>query len=133
MVWVRTVRADELGAAAAVRFEHGGHAFCIALADGQPRAVDDQCPHRQVMLSGGLVRDGTVICPGHFRRFDLRSGQCVGRPWEKVAQYECSVIDGWVLVDLPPEPPRRSVRDVLLAHARGEQDQDLCPHRPGAA
>ncbi|HEX9526213.1 MAG TPA: nitrite reductase (NAD(P)H) small subunit, partial [Streptosporangiaceae bacterium] len=47
-------------------------------------------------LSGGLVSDGVITCPGHFRRFDLRTGRCVGRPWEQVRSYECAVADGWV-------------------------------------
>lgn len=118
MGWVRAVRADELGGTAAVRFEHGGHALCIALADGQPRAVDDTCPHREVALSGGLVRDGIVTCPGHFRRFDLRTGQCVGLQHESVRAYACTVVDGWVCVDLAAPAPRRSIREILLAHAQ---------------
>jgi nitrite reductase/ring-hydroxylating ferredoxin subunit len=119
MTWVRVLKAGELSATTAVRVTHDGRAICVALADGQPRALDDRCPHREVPLSGGLVSDGVITCPGHFRRFDLRTGRCVGRPWEQVRSYECAVADGWVQVDLTPAAPSRSLREVLIAHARG--------------
>jgi 2-hydroxymuconate-semialdehyde hydrolase len=119
MTWVRALRADQLGETTASRFVRDGQAFCVALADGRPRAVDDQCPHREVALSGGLVSGGVITCPGHFRRFDLRTGRCVGRAWESVRSYECAVIDGWVHVDIGPPPPRQSLRELLLSLARG--------------
>lgn len=120
MAWVRICRADELTEDAARRFSCDGRAVCVVLAGGQPYAIDDQCPHRGIALSGGLARDGVVTCPGHFRRFDLRTGQCIGRPWEAVRRYECAVVDGWLQVDLGAAQPRMSVREILLAHARAD-------------
>jgi len=70
-------------------------------------------------LSGGLVSDGVITCPGHFRRFDLRTGRCLGRAWEQVVSYPCSIDDGWVQVDIGPAAPSRSLREILIAHARG--------------
>lgn len=121
MGWVRVCRVEELSERAARRVEHDGLAACVSLADGQLHAIDDQCPHRAAALSGGLVRDGVITCPGHFRRFDLRTGLCVGQPGESVRTYECAVADGWVQVDLETPPPRRSMREILLAHARDEE------------
>ncbi|HXP21762.1 MAG TPA: Rieske 2Fe-2S domain-containing protein [Streptosporangiaceae bacterium] len=124
MAWVRVCRADELSEGAARAVTIDGRAICLALADGQPRAIGDQCPHRAIALSGGLIRDGVVTCPGHFRRFDLRTGQCVGRPWEAVRSYPCAVIDGWVQVDVEPVQPRLSIRELLLSHARARAQID---------
>lgn len=121
MAWVRVCRVEELGERSARRFEHDGQAVCVSLADGQPHAIDDRCPHRGIPLSGGLVQDGVLTCPGHFRRFDLRTGYRVGQPGEAVLSYDCAVVDGWVLVDLGTAPPRLSMRDILLAHARGDE------------
>jgi nitrite reductase/ring-hydroxylating ferredoxin subunit len=118
MAWVRVCRAAELSEGAARTVSLDGRAICVALAGGQPSAIDDQCPHRDVALSGGLVRDGVVTCPGHFRRFDLRTGRCIGRPGEAVRGYECAVVDGWVQVDLGTAQPRMTLRELLLAHAR---------------
>jgi nitrite reductase (NADH) small subunit len=109
---VRVCHLDELGATTARRFEHDGHAVVVSLAGGEPRALRDMCPHREIALSGVLT------CPGHFWRFDLRDGHCIGRPWEVVPSFDCTVVDGWVEVDLPPPQPKRTMRELLLAHAR---------------
>jgi len=120
VTWVRLLRVADLSETTASRATHDGSAFCVGLADGQPCAVDDLCPHREAALSGGVVSDGVITCPGHFRRFDLRTGQCVGRPLESVGRYECEVIDGWVQAEIAPQAQKSSLRDVLLAHARGD-------------
>lgn len=119
MAWVRVCPVAELSERSARRFELRGHAVCVSLADGLPRAIEDRCPHRDAALSGGLVQDGVVTCPGHFRRFDLRTGRCLTQTAEAVTTYPCRVTGGWVHVDLGPAPPRVSLRDILLAHARG--------------
>ena len=119
MTWVRVLLAGELSPTKAARVSCDGRAICVALADGEPRALDDRCPHREVPLSGGLVSDGVITCPGHFRRFDLRTGRCLGRAWEQVASYPCSIEDGWIQVDIGPAAPSRSLREILIAHARG--------------
>jgi nitrite reductase/ring-hydroxylating ferredoxin subunit len=118
MAWVPVCRAEELSDGAARRVTYDGYALCVVLADGQPCAIDDQCPHRDIALSGRLVRDGAVTCPGHFQRFDLRTGHCLGRGWEAIRRYECAVVDGWVQVELAVAQPRMSMREMLLAHAR---------------
>ena len=48
-------------------------------AQRTPRALLDRCPHRNVPLSMGTVRDGTLECAYHGWRFDGR-GQCVAVP-----------------------------------------------------
>lgn len=136
MAWVQVCRADELAETAARRVTRDGRAICLALADGQPRAIDDHCPHRDIALSGGLVRDGVVTCPGHFRRFDLRTGYCIGRPSEAVRSYECAVVDGWVQIDLDPAQPMMSVRELLLTRAGRDRrefqpDTGAGPRGPG--
>lgn len=118
MTWVRAFPAADLTERAALGFVHEGRGICVGLADGRPRAVDDRCPHRGAALSGGLVKGGVITCPGHFRRFDLRTGEPVGAPSEPVRGYECAVADGWVHVKLEPAAEPRSLREVLLAHAR---------------
>ncbi|MDT4960622.1 MAG: nitrite reductase small subunit [Pseudonocardiales bacterium] len=115
---VRVCRMDELSETTARRFEHDGHVVVVSLAASEPRALRDQCPHRGIALSGGIVRNGILTCPGHFWRFDLRDGHCIGRPWEVVPGFDCRVVDGWVEIDLPPPQAKRSMRELLLAHAR---------------
>jgi nitrite reductase/ring-hydroxylating ferredoxin subunit len=115
---VRLIEAAELSERVLRRVEHAGRAVAVGLADGRPQAVQDRCPHREVALSGGIVADGVVTCPGHFRRFDLRTGQCLSQPGEAVGHYECVIAGGWVEADLGTPEPHKSLREMLLAHAR---------------
>ncbi len=100
----------------AVRAVRNGRGLCLSLADGSPVAVADVCAHRSTALSGGLVRDGVLTFPGHFWRYDLRTGQCVNRP-DRVASYPCRVVDGWVDVLVPDPAPEVGIRAMLLAAA----------------
>ena len=68
-------------------------------------------------LPGGLVREGILTCPGHFWRYDLRTGQCINRP-DRIASYPCRVIDGWVDVLVTDPAPVLGMRAMLLAAAR---------------
>ena len=66
--WERTARLADLSDRMAVRAERGGHALCLSLAGGSPVAVADVCAHRSTALSGGLLRDVILTCPGHAAR-----------------------------------------------------------------
>ena len=80
-------------------------------------AVADARAPRDAALSGGIVRDGILTCPGHFWRYDLRTGQCLHQP-ERVASYPCRVTGGWVDVLVPDPEPVLPMREMLLAEAR---------------
>ena len=63
------------------------------------------------------MRDGILTCPGHFWRYDLRTGQCINRP-DQIASYRCRVVNGWVDVLVPDPAPVLGIRAMLLATAR---------------
>lgn len=107
----------------------------VAGADGAPVAMLDRCPHRDIALSGGVVRDRTLVCPGHFWRFDLATGRRTDRPEDGVTLYPTRVVDGWVQALLPPPEPRRSMREWLLDRARERTTTmpDDAPPAPGTA
>lgn len=86
--------------------------------DGDCVALLDRCPHRDVQLSRGTVKDGLLTCPGHFWRFDLRTGERTDLPEQRTTMYPTRVVDGWVEALLPPPAPPRSMREWLLAEAR---------------
>lgn len=98
---------------------------CVAVGDGRVlltrvdgviRAYTNRCPHRGVALDGGLVRDGVLTCPGHFRRYRLADGTCLGGG-ARLARRPVEVADGAVRVEVP-EPASGSLRDRLREHAR---------------
>lgn len=98
-----------------------GHPVMVVLVEGEPHALSDVCPHVGASLSGGIVKDGCVTCPSHLWRFSLTDGTRMGRSDVGVPVYSCRVTDdGWIEVAVPPAEPVRSMRETLLAHARGE-------------
>jgi phenylpropionate dioxygenase-like ring-hydroxylating dioxygenase large terminal subunit len=125
-------------------------------ADGRAAAMVDRCPHRNVPLSLGRLRDGLLECRYHGWRFD-RSGACQaipglcdedpGRRGRSAESVPCTERDGFVWVfpasSDPPAggPPfrfpciddpgydtvRRSLRSAGTVHAVAENALDV-PH-----
>jgi nitrite reductase/ring-hydroxylating ferredoxin subunit len=86
--------------------------------DGELCALEGSCPHRGGRLALGMVRDGVVVCPLHWWRFDLRTGQHVGDPGLRLTRYPVRVVGGTVEVLLPPSPSALPLRERLLAAGR---------------
>jgi nitrite reductase/ring-hydroxylating ferredoxin subunit len=115
--WRSAARLAAIPEGAAVRVELDGTPVCLSRVDGVPVAVRDVCAHRDIALSGGIVRDGIITCPGHFRRYDLRDGHHLNGT-DRVDTFPCRTHDGMVQVLVPDPQPRQSMREFLLAAAR---------------
>ena len=102
------------------RFDHGSIGVLVAMVDGDPRAVSAACLHKGASLEGGVCRDGIITCPSHWWRYDLRDGSLQGTPGSGLTVYPARVREGVVEVSLPEARQARSLRETLLAHARGE-------------
>jgi nitrite reductase [NAD(P)H] small subunit len=59
--------------------------------EGEVHAVQARCPHRGGPLADGLVGGGSVVCPLHARRFDLRTGEPIGDRCRALATYQVEV------------------------------------------
>ena len=56
-------------------FEVDGRSLCVANLDGQHfYAIDNLCTHDGGPLGEGRLANGTVECPRHGARFDLKTG-----------------------------------------------------------
>ena len=86
--------------------------------DGELFALDNRCAHRARPLVDGVVRDGVVTCPSHLWRYDVASGKRTDTPGFAVARHPVTVADGKVVVSVPDPEPERSIRDLMLDHAR---------------
>lgn len=117
--WTPTFTVEEVSAAPR-RFDHGELGVLIAMVDGLPRAVSAACLHKGLSLEGGVCRDGVITCPSHWWRYDLRDGSLQGTPGAALTVYPARMNDGVVEVALPESLRPRSLRETLLAHARGE-------------
>lgn len=124
--WQRVCRTDDLVPDQPLGTVVGParHRVCVvATSAGRHVALLDRCPHRDVALSDGLVSDGTLVCPGHFWRFDLATGRRTDQPGCIATLYPTRVVDGWVEASLPPVTPTLPVREWLLARARERVDE----------
>jgi nitrite reductase/ring-hydroxylating ferredoxin subunit len=121
--WTPTFLIEEV-ADAPRRFDHDGAGVLVGLVDGEPRAMSDSCLHKGVSLAGGVCRDGVITCPSHWWRYDLRDGSLQGTPGRGLAVYPARVTEGMIEVRLPEAAPAMSMRELLLAHARGEVAAD---------
>lgn len=119
-MWHRTVPLDELRENDAHRLTLDGQDVCVTVIGERVHAISDMCPHRGASLSEGIVRDGCVTCPSHLWRFSFIDGAKQADERTRVSVYPTRVVDGIVEIDVPPLPPQLSLRETLLAHARGE-------------
>lgn len=105
----------------AIRVQHAGLAALVTVVNGVPKAIDDVCPHNRASLAGGVISEGAVTCPWHWWRFDLTSGACLNNDGVTQRTFSTEITDdGWVEVEIPEGQAPLSVRETLLAHARGE-------------
>jgi nitrite reductase/ring-hydroxylating ferredoxin subunit len=127
--WVRVCRAEvvpedrpvaaRVGGSAVDERTPAGDLVCVARTGDTLHGMLDRCPHREIRLSGGIVRDGLLTCPGHFWRFDLTDGRRTDEPDQVLSLYPTRVTaDGWVEVQVPEPEPALSMREWLLAQAR---------------
>ncbi len=75
----------------------------VTRTSGGVRALRNLCLHQDLPLTDGHVRDGVLICPHHFWRYDIASGQLRSQQASRrcLISYDVSVIDGEVYVTLP--------------------------------
>lgn len=61
-------------------------------------AFDSLCPHMQAPFRFGRVVNGEVICPWHFFRFDVTTGETVAcdKSLMKLRRYPVQIADGKV-------------------------------------
>lgn len=117
----RVVHLDDLHDSVPLRVVLDGQAICLTKIDGEPHAISDVCPHNGASLSEGVIRDGCVTCPSHLWRFSFHDGEKQGSHDVRVQVYGTRLTaEQWVEVEVPERTPERSLREVLLAHARGE-------------
>lgn len=117
----RVGHLDDLQESRPLRVVLDGQPILLTKLDGEPHAITDVCPHNGSSLADGVIKDGSVTCSGHLWRFSLHDGERQGTPEVRLRVYATRLTaEGWVEVEVPDQPPARSLRETLQAHARGE-------------
>ncbi|HEX8243699.1 MAG TPA: FAD-dependent oxidoreductase, partial [Longimicrobium sp.] len=71
---------DDLSEGAILTGHANGEPVVVVRTGAEVFAIDANCTHYGVPLGGGVVIDGTIRCPAHHSRFDLRTGEAVAAP-----------------------------------------------------
>lgn len=79
-------------------FQIGNREIVVFAVNGQYFAMKNSCPHHGVALSGGILENGTVRCPGHGFCFDVKTGQCEKDPSLRASIMDLKIEDGKLLV-----------------------------------
>lgn len=96
-----------------------GDGFAVVVRVGDEIcAYRNRCIHQESPLAGGIVRDGVLSCPLHFWRYRAGTGELIGTR-RRLERFPVEVVDGEAFVELPDAGPPMSLRDQLLARARG--------------
>lgn len=97
--WHPVCGADDLETGGVLHVETGGLELALFRLDDGYHATSDICTHMRSRLSDGYVKDGTVQCPLHFGRFDIRTGQALSAPCKKGVRTFATKVDAgrvWV-------------------------------------
>ena len=97
---VKIGAADELTPGSSKVVVVGERKVAVFNIDGDLYAIDDRCPHRGASLGKGTLDGVVVTCPLHKWEFDLRTGQCVGRPGNELRRFEVFVGGDSLLLDV---------------------------------
>jgi naphthalene 1,2-dioxygenase system ferredoxin subunit len=99
--WVRAAGRSDLNAGEVIGVEIGGRSIAIYDSDGALFATDNVCTHAYACLSDGWLDGGTIECPLHAARFDIRTGRVLDPPaTEDLKTYPVRVVGDTIEVKL---------------------------------
>lgn len=100
-VWTEVCPLDEFKAGETRTVFLEGKMVGVFNLNGELYAINNRCSHARGPLTEGTVDAGecSVVCPWHYGKFDLRTGQAIdGIVRKPVETYQVEVRDGVVLV-----------------------------------
>ena len=100
--FVKVAATDEIPSGKLKLVDVHGERVALANTGGKFFAFSDECTHDGGPLSEGDLEGEIVMCPWHFSRFNVRTGEVVDSPAEEaVKTYAVKVEDGGVFVGPP--------------------------------
>jgi nitrite reductase/ring-hydroxylating ferredoxin subunit len=94
MTFIEVAKTHEIPDGKMKHYEVNGKEVLVANVEGKYYAASDRCPHANASLSMGKLDGTTAVCPLHFARFNIITGELLSRPVEM----ELGGVSG-----LPPE------------------------------
>lgn len=75
MAFIEIAKTSDVPKGKMRHFELAGKEILLANVDGRFYAVSDRCAHASAPLSMGKLDGTTVVCPLHYARFDVTTGE----------------------------------------------------------
>ncbi len=72
----------------------------VTRVQGEIIAGTSMCPHEDVSLTRGVLKDGVLVCRAHGYAFDLKTGQCQHDPKLRWRIYKSFVVGHELYVEL---------------------------------
>lgn len=101
-VWVEVASYNDLpvNTGKTVRFQ-GQEVALFKLSNGNLRAIENQCPHKNGVLAEGIVCEDHVFCPMHDRKIQLSTGLVQKPDTGCVKTYNVSIENNMVYIEFP--------------------------------
>lgn len=97
--WINAVSESDLAPGSHTVVEVEGAAILLVNLDGEFYAIEDVCTHDGSEISSGCLIEGSMECPRHGARFDVKSGEVTAPPaYEPVDTFPVRVEGGIVQV-----------------------------------
>jgi len=82
-------------------FQIDGHNVLLCHTQEGFFAVENQCSHQLQALEGGRMRGCFIFCPAHGQRFNLKTGEPIGKLTDKpITIYPLKIDNGEILIRL---------------------------------
>lgn len=99
--WIDVGAAEALKEGRPLAAEIEGYSILVMRCGEGLFAVENRCTHDGEALAGGDVEDCEIICPRHFARFDLKTGEALTPPaYEPLRTFRVRSTEGRLLVEL---------------------------------
>ncbi|MEX2356711.1 MAG: non-heme iron oxygenase ferredoxin subunit [Pirellulaceae bacterium] len=99
--YVRVAAVGDIPSPGKDTFEIDGRFVVVFHVDGSAYCLDDVCTHDDGPLGEGELVDGTISCPRHGAKFDIRTGAAVSMPATKATVvHEAKIEDDGIWVRL---------------------------------
>ena len=100
--WIDVGAADSVTDTAPLSAEVDGYSVLVVRCGADLFAVEDRCTHDGANLEGAEVEACQIICPRHFARFDLRTGDALTPPaYEPLRTFNLRQQDGRIFLERP--------------------------------
>ena len=89
---IRICRVEQLAVGKAVEKRIMARRVAVFNDNGTLYGLEADCKHMKASLAAGEVLNGVVTCNWHHWKYDMRTGECIGRPGMKLRTYPVEIV-----------------------------------------